>query len=269
MNATKPYQTQNFYELLELTPGASQDEIRIAYQKSLDLYGQESVAMYALDDGRQVEELRARLDEAWKVLGDESLRGAYDTSLGVAGASRGRKMVTLVPTETSTESTEAPQSQPEPVAASTQPVEVVRFPPVMSLPSPESKFVELEPPGESPPSPVLKEAGETALVKQPEAAAVKREDDKARGKLDIPPEAEFNGELLRRVRESKGKTLQQLADKTRIGKRHLENVEADRYNELPTAVYLRGILMNLARELGLDGLRVSKSYLDLAEKGKK
>jgi hypothetical protein len=88
---------------------------------------------------------------------------------------------------------------------------------------------------------------------------------------DIPPDAEFNGELLRRVREARGQSLQQVADRTRISKAHLENVEADRYAALPAQVYLRGILMNLARELGLDPLRVSRSYLALASEksGKK
>jgi curved DNA-binding protein CbpA len=88
---------------------------------------------------------------------------------------------------------------------------------------------------------------------------------------DIPADAEFNGELLRRVREARSFSLQQVADRTRISKSHLENVEADRYTALPAAVYLRGILMNLARELGLDPLRVSRSYLALASEksGKK
>ncbi|MCY1014280.1 helix-turn-helix domain-containing protein [Pyxidicoccus sp. MSG2] len=88
---------------------------------------------------------------------------------------------------------------------------------------------------------------------------------------DIPADAEFNGELLRRVREARSFSLQQVADRTRISKAHLENVEADRYTALPPPVYLRGILMNLARELGLDPLRVSRSYLALASEksGKK
>ncbi|MBN9686113.1 MULTISPECIES: helix-turn-helix domain-containing protein [unclassified Corallococcus] len=92
--------------------------------------------------------------------------------------------------------------------------------------------------------------------------AAKVREARPRG-VDIPSDAEFNGELLRRVREARGLTIQQLADRTRISVRHLENVEADRYTALPTTVYLRGILMNLARELGLDPLRVSKSYLAL------
>jgi hypothetical protein len=87
--------------------------------------------------------------------------------------------------------------------------------------------------------------------------------------IEIPADAEFNGELLRQVRQSRGLSLEQLADRTRITARHLGNVEADRYDALPVTVYLRGILMNIARELGLDPLRVSKSYLGLVGAGRK
>jgi DNA-binding transcriptional regulator YiaG len=87
--------------------------------------------------------------------------------------------------------------------------------------------------------------------------------------IELPPNTEFNGELLRRVRESRNLTLPQLAERTRISSKHLENVEADRYTALPATVYLRGILMNIARELGLDPLRVSRSYLTLASEPKK
>ncbi len=86
----------------------------------------------------------------------------------------------------------------------------------------------------------------------------------ARPKLEIPPDAEFTGELLRRAREAKGYNLQQLAERTRISSRHIENIEADHYKDLPATVYLRGMLMSLAKEIGLDPLRVSKSYLALA-----
>ncbi|GEL68917.1 helix-turn-helix domain-containing protein [Myxococcus virescens] len=103
---------------------------------------------------------------------------------------------------------------------------------------------------------------EAALAQASQAASRARE---PRPRIpDIPSDAEFNGELLRQVREARGVTLQQVADRTRITRMHLENVEADRYNLLPPSVYLRGILMSLARELGLDPLRVSKSYLALS-----
>ncbi len=43
-------------------------------------------------------------------------------------------------------------------------------------------------------------------------------------------------------------------------------MEADRYDRLPATVYLRGILVNLARELRLDPARVSKTYLLSAQR---
>jgi hypothetical protein len=82
---------------------------------------------------------------------------------------------------------------------------------------------------------------------------------------EIPEGVEINGDLLRQVRMARGITLAQLSDRMRISVRHLENVEGDRYGQLPVGVYLRGILMNLARELGLDGVRVSRSYLTFVD----
>ena len=82
---------------------------------------------------------------------------------------------------------------------------------------------------------------------------------------EIPQGVVINGDLLRQVRMARGITLAQLSDRMRVSVRHLENVEGDRYGQLPAGVYLRGILMNLARELGLDGLRVSRSYLTFVD----
>jgi hypothetical protein len=86
--------------------------------------------------------------------------------------------------------------------------------------------------------------------------------------VPAPPEppvaegGEWTGEMLRRVRESRGLTVQQVAERTRITRHHLENIEQDRFPALPAPVYLRGIIMSLARELRLDGQKVARSYLD-------
>ncbi len=104
-------------------------------------------------------------------------------------------------------------------------------------------------------------------VRARENRAEQRSEPRLRG-VEINDATEFNGELLRRIRESRGWTIQQLADRTRITLRHLENLEADRYDALPTTVYLRGFLTSLAREFGLDPVRVAKSYLALVAKHK-
>jgi DNA-binding transcriptional regulator YiaG len=121
-------------------------------------------------------------------------------------------------------------------------------------------------------APVLAQASAIATAESALAqVAGKARDSRTRLKtvVDIPSDAEFNGELLRQIREGRGLTPQMLADRTRISSRHVENIEADRYDGLPAAVYLRGMLMSIARELGLDPLRVSRSYMTLVSAGEK
>jgi cytoskeletal protein RodZ len=55
-----------------------------------------------------------------------------------------------------------------------------------------------------------------------------------------------------------------MSERTKLSRQHIEAVEAERFAELPVAVYLRGIVMCIARELRLDGQKVSRSYLERA-----
>lgn len=237
----KPFSEQNYYELLDLTPQAGAAEIEAAHARAQELFAEDSIAIYSLDP-EQAAALRQRVTEAYEYLSDPELRGEYDHSIGVV----------------------APPPLPPPLPPRVVPVEV-------SPPRPSAEAVQLslgeefsrsEP--QPPPLPslripsaeLLSAAAETGPVQAVRVAPVRRAPE-------ISPEAEVNGELLRQVREARGMSLALLAERTKISARHLENVEADRYDALPATVYLRGILMNVARELGLDALRVSKSYLAL------
>jgi curved DNA-binding protein CbpA len=69
------------------------------------------------------------------------------------------------------------------------------------------------------------------------------------------------GDDLRRLREEKGISLQDIAASSKIGVRYLEYIESDRHSHLPARVYLRGFLMEYAKALGLDPDRTVKAYL--------
>ncbi len=133
-------------------------------------------------------------------------------------------------------------------------------PPLPVAPPPE--VVEAAP---EPELPRLSDEVEVAIIPARASPAREFRIEQRPRPYEVPEDVEFNGDLLRQVRMARGLTLVQLAERTRIGLKHLENVEGDRYDALPVGVYLRGILMNLARELGLDGLKVSKSYLTFVE----
>ena len=358
------------YDVLEVDPASSIDELRAAVDRARETFGTESVAVYALVDEDQLGELRARLDEAAEVLLDPARRASYDRSIGrigpvtlwaedddedeaplppvepgpharaasldagdeadepedldpdeeeaprqqalaldvpdargnfgrtaekdavraAAGVGDGREAkpeallsgdwAAAVPKELAArppapapapapapverQDVEEKKVSPAPVAEADPVPERPGLPPSLGLKSRPSPPVEVsEPAAPEPPPPPAPPPSNVIPERPPEHASRPRE---SRQRLDIAADAEFNGELLRRVRESYGLSLQQVAERTRITRIHLENVEADRYDKLPATVYLRGILVNLARELRLDPARVSKTYLLAAQR---
>ncbi len=78
---------------------------------------------------------------------------------------------------------------------------------------------------------------------------------------EVHAETEFTGELLRKVRESQGVGLEEIATSTKITLAHLTALEEERYDELPAHVYVRGFVQQLARHLKLDSSQVAKTYL--------
>src|SRR5262245_52306562 len=60
------------------------------------------------------------------------------------------------------------------------------------------------------------------------------------------------GELLRRARERRGLTLQQVASETKISKRHLEALERDDLTAGPQGFYRRAAIRAFAQAVRLD-----------------
>jgi transcriptional regulator with XRE-family HTH domain len=60
------------------------------------------------------------------------------------------------------------------------------------------------------------------------------------------------GETLRREREMRGVSLEEVANATRISTRNLEALENERWEQLPGGVFNRGFVRSIARFLGLD-----------------
>jgi cytoskeleton protein RodZ len=60
------------------------------------------------------------------------------------------------------------------------------------------------------------------------------------------------GDRLRREREMRGITLDEIAESTKISRRHLESLEKEDFDELPGGVFNRGFVRSYARYLGID-----------------
>lgn len=65
------------------------------------------------------------------------------------------------------------------------------------------------------------------------------------------------GERLRLAREAKGMSLDDVASRTRIPIRHLQNIETEDWDALPAATYAIGFSRNYANAVGLDGAQIA------------
>ena len=68
------------------------------------------------------------------------------------------------------------------------------------------------------------------------------------------------GDRLRREREMRGITLDEITDSTKISRRHLEALEGERFDQLPGGVFNKGFVRAYARFLGIDEERAVADY---------
>lgn len=73
------------------------------------------------------------------------------------------------------------------------------------------------------------------------------------------------GEHLKREREMRGISLEEIAAATRIQTRFLEAIEKERWDQLPGGVFNRGFIRSIARYLGMDEDNLVAEY-DLGAK---
>lgn len=78
---------------------------------------------------------------------------------------------------------------------------------------------------------------------------------------EITAETVIDGTLLKRVRESMGFSIEAVKQRTKISKIWIEMIEADKYEELPSLVYIRGYITSLAKMYNLPVEQTVNTYL--------
>jgi DnaJ-class molecular chaperone len=77
----KTFESDHYYDILQIRPDAGKDEIRHAYRQVAALYDAESVVTYALFSDHQRQTLLVAIEKAFETLIDDDQRGAYDQML--------------------------------------------------------------------------------------------------------------------------------------------------------------------------------------------
>ncbi|MBS1959897.1 MAG: helix-turn-helix domain-containing protein [Bdellovibrionales bacterium] len=79
--------------------------------------------------------------------------------------------------------------------------------------------------------------------------------------LLVESEQDWSGSAIRRIREARKITLEDLADFTRISKAYLQAIEDEDYKKLPAVVYCRGFLQQIAKRLKLPNDQMISKYI--------
>jgi len=213
----KTFESDNCYEILQITPNAGKDEIRHAYRQALALYDEESVATYALFPAEQRQRLLAAIENAYETLIDENRRAAYDRMLIDTG--------NLNAAAFSNRARRARDARPD-VNSTSREENLGRW--------------------------VAKRAAEPEMRRRIEA---------------ILSESRFSGPQLKALREAYGIELSEIYSLTRINRDVMTAIEADRFEDLPAAVYVKQFLKNIAQILQVDPTRVVEGYLEAMGSG--
>ena len=85
--------------------------------------------------------------------------------------------------------------------------------------------------------------------------------------IEIKERQNFDGHFLQRVRNYKNISIDQMSNVTRISRSYLHAIESNDFDSLPAAVFVRGFIVQIARHLGLDDKKVSKSFMIYFKQG--
>jgi flagellar biosynthesis protein FlhG len=74
------FEELDHYDVLEIEPDAAPDEIERSYRVLYAAYESDSLATYSMFGADEAEQLRDRIEQAYRVLSDPALRHSYDAA---------------------------------------------------------------------------------------------------------------------------------------------------------------------------------------------
>jgi curved DNA-binding protein CbpA len=238
------------YDVLEVPPDASPQEIRSAYMRAKAAFRKDSAALYSVFSDHESEEMLRQIEEAYAILSNPQRRKDYDR------------------VHDSINESPSLSPSPEPVA---QVISIDRAPPMDMTSSgddllvpPSTDFTSADSPA---PTPKQSEAQTAFHTPQNVVAATELSPPPANTSTartlaeQIENETQFRGEFLRSVREAQRIAIEEISDFTKVSKNYLMAIEAEQFQKLPAAVFVRGFLQQLAKYLKLPADKMVPAYL--------
>ena len=191
----------SLYDILDIKPDASPQEVREAYLRTKAAYGKDSVALYTLITPDERDDMLHRIQDAYEVLSNGDRRKEYDRRHGTFDAERDIQEVVRPPLNRKIISIDrvppmehSANSEDMLVAPSTD--FTVHVSSMTTSAEPHSNVQSIQQASEPPPhQPVASQPPQTPQIqpRNPEAALAQ----------EISQEIEWKGNFLRRVRDAR------------------------------------------------------------------
>ncbi len=235
----------NYYEVLEVDPSATLQEIHNAYVRAKNAYSGDSTALYSLMSQEECDKILDQIEEAYSILGIAEKRREYDKARGFNQS--------YTPEGFQEEYLSRPDYKPVKQEIDRS-VSTRNFHDEIIQEKARKEEFRYQQEHSS--------RTESAVSK---IQAVKKfgltfEEDPV-FEQEIENCSEFTGEFLSRIREYKGVSIERMADMTKISKTYIKHIEADDVENLPAVVYTRGFVYQYAKCLKLNPEMVATSYL--------
>lgn len=203
---------QNYYELLDVSPQASTQEVQRAYDQAMSIFSADSIPTYSLLSEKERELILSRIVDAYKTLTNGHLRAEYNQLLLESGE--------LLPEDLSLFSLEKPDS--------------------INGDQREGKLESLLPGEKTAESPMGSNESSFSLI-------------------DI--DSALSGKDIQALRIAREISIEDVYRKTNVPKKTIEDIEEERFEELPAPVYLKGFLKAYARILNVNEDQMVDGYV--------
>lgn len=241
------------FDVLGLGDEVGLEELEAAWAERRALYAEDSLATYALLSSEEREAQLAEIEAAYRkvkhALEAEAARLKTDGEDGARAPASGSPEAVRPAPEVDPQGSLAlpltpPASKPAPAGGPADEA--------TGEAAAKAAHGRTGPGAERGPAAKERPASKALPAPAADAAKVDPRAGPARKAVSLPPEdLEAPGAYLEACRDRLGLTLREVADRTRIRATHLENIEAENFDALPPAVYVRGFVLQYARELGV------------------
>ena len=215
---------KNYYDVLEIPPVATQEDIQQGYVRAKNAYSTDSLALYSLMTKDECDSILNLIEEAYSIISDPLKRQQYDEARGL----------------------NKDFNYHERLRASDN---------FQRNDSPDSKL-DAQLGTDSKPN----EGHVKRIVASKKFALDYQENPEMEER--ITQAVDYTGDFLREVREYKNVDILRMSEMTKVSKTYLKYIEDEAITKLPATVYVRGFVYQYAKCLKLNPEMVAASYLN-------